>query len=75
MNEHAKGDLNLSFLNDYLLEDEIYQQLDKLQALVSLHTLLNTTDTPPTRTQSLYFTMTVEEQLGKLRLLVDQLFK
>lgn len=75
MKEQAKGELNLSFLSNYLLEDEIYLQLDKLQALVSLQTLLNTAETTPTRAQHLYYAMTVEEQLGKLRELVDELFR
>ena len=74
MREQAKGELNLNFLNTYLLEDEIYLQLDKLQALSALQTLLNTTETPPTRTQYLHYSMTLEEQVNKLRALVDQLF-
>lgn len=75
MKEQAKGELNLSFLSNYLLEDEIYLQLDKLQALVSLQTLLNTGEISLTRAQHLYYAMTVEEQLGKLRELVDELFR
>lgn len=75
MKEQARGELNLSFLSNYLLEDEIYLQLDKLQALVSLQTLLNTAETTPTRAQHLYYAMTVEEQVGKLRELVDELFR
>lgn len=74
MKDQAKGELNLNFLNSYLLEDEIYLQMDKLQALAALQTLLNTTETPPTRAQYLYYSMTVEEQINKLRVLVDQLF-
>ena len=74
MKEQAKGELNLGFLNNYLLEDEVYLQLDKLQALFALQTLLNTTETPPTRAQYLYYSMTLEEQVTKLRGLVDHLF-
>lgn len=75
MKEQAKGNLNLGFLNNYQIEDDIYLQLDKLQALVSLQTLLNTAESAPTRAQQLYYAMTLEEQLEKLRGMVDELFK
>ncbi len=75
MKGQAKGDLNLDFLNNYQIEDDIYLQLDKLQALISLQTLLNTAESAPTRAQHLYYAMTLEEQMEKLRGMVDELFK
>ena len=72
--DNAKGELNLDFLNNFELEDEIYLQMDKLQALASLQTLFNTAERPPSPAQYLYHGLMLEEQLGKLQALLDILF-
>lgn len=74
MKEHAKGSLNLSFLNNYLLEDEIYLQLEKLRVLTSMQTMLTSTDALPTREQYYHYGLVLEDQISRLKGLIDELF-
>ncbi len=68
-------ELNLDFLNNYALEDEIYLQLDKLQALTALQTLMNSTEDPMLpRKHYQHYSLIMEEHLVRLRVLVNQLF-
>lgn len=75
MKKADNAELNLSFLNKYALEDEIYLQLDKLQALAALQTLMNSTEEPDVpRKHYQHYSLIVEEHLLKLRGLLNQLF-
>ena len=46
MSKRASTELNLNFLNNYTLEDEVYLRIDKLQALCAAQVILNNGDTP-----------------------------
>lgn len=75
MKKADNAELNLDFLNNYALEDEIYLQLDKLQALTALQTLINSTEEPDVpRKHHQHYSLIVEEHLLKLRALLNQLF-
>jgi hypothetical protein len=68
-------ELKLDFLQNCALEDEIYLQIDKLQALSALQTLVNTAeDITIPKKHSLHYSLILEEQLLKLRNQLDQLF-
>lgn len=53
------------------LEDSIYLQLEKIQALCSAQTILNSSDAIPTPTTRTYYSMVIEEQTSELRRLID----
>lgn len=53
------------------LEDSIYLQLEKIQALCSAQTILNSSDAIPTPTTRAYYSMVIEEQTSELRRLID----
>ncbi len=75
MKKVDNAELNLDFLNTFALEDEIYLQLDKLQALTALQTLMNSSDEAgDSRKHYHYYSLVVEEHLAKLRQLVNQIF-
>lgn len=74
MTKRAEPVLNLNFLNNYVLEDEIYLRLDKLQALCATQALIDNSDIPNQRHISRHYAMVMEEQLGELRKLLNQLF-
>ncbi len=75
MKKADNAELNLGFLNKYVLEDEVYLQLDKLQALVALQTLMNSMEDPDVpRRHHQHYSLIVEEHLLKLRGLLNQLF-
>lgn len=75
MKKADSAELNLDFLNNYALEDEIYLQLDKLQALTALQTLMNSADDPDVpRKHYQHYSLVIEEHLLKLRGLLNQLF-
>jgi len=75
MDKRTETTLNLNFLNSYILEDEIYLRLDKLQALCSAQILLDSHDTAPPRYRRCCYSMVIEDQVTELRSLIDQLFK
>ena len=75
MKKTDNTELDLGFLKNYMLEDEIYLQMDKLQALTALQTLMNSAEeTPYSRKHLQYYSLIVEEHLHKLRVLLNQLF-
>lgn len=75
MKKLDNAELNLDFLNNYALEDEIYLHLDKLQALTALQTLMNSVEDPAVpRKHFQHYSLVMEEHLQKLRGLVNQLF-
>jgi hypothetical protein len=75
MKKADNADLKLDFLNNYALEDEIYLQLDKLQALAGLQTLMNSIeDSAVPRKHFQHYSLIIEEHLQKLRGLVNQMF-
>lgn len=74
MDKRGDKKLNLHFLNNYALEDEIYLRMDKLQALCSAQILLDSGDTVPNRYIRTHYSMIVEEQVIQLRNLLNQLF-
>lgn len=74
MKGQSEATVDFDFTNSYLLEDEIYRQLDKIEALTALNTLLNRAETPPARSQLLHYCMTLEEQMVRMRELIDRLF-
>lgn len=75
MKKADNAELNLDFLNNYALEDEIYLQLDKLQALIALQTLMNSTEDPALpRKHYQHYSLIMEEHLLRLRGLLNQLF-
>lgn len=75
MKKVENAELNLDFLNNYALEDEIYLQLDKLQALTALQTLMNSMEDPAVpRKHFQHYSLIMEEHLQKLRGLVNQMF-
>jgi hypothetical protein len=66
--------LNLNFLNNYVLEDEIYLRIDKLQALCSAQIILDASDTTTARYTRVHYSMVIDEQVTELRNLLNQLF-
>lgn len=74
MDKRADTKLNLSFLNNYVLEDEIYLRIDKLQALCSAQIILDSSDVAPTRCIRTHYSMVIDEQVTELRNLLNQLF-
>lgn len=75
MKKADNTELNLDFLNNYALEDEIYFQLDKLQALAALQTHMNASEEAALpRKHYQHYSQVMEENLHKLRSLVNQLF-
>lgn len=74
MDKRADTKLNLSFLNNCVLEDEIYLRIDKLQALCAAQILLDASDTAPARYIRTHYSMVIEEQVTELRNLLNQLF-
>ncbi|HEY8939550.1 MAG TPA: hypothetical protein VIM59_05160 [Cellvibrio sp.] len=75
MKKTDNTEMNLDFLKNYVLEDEIYLQLDKLQALTALQTLMNSAEETPYSRQHLQcYSLIMEEHLHKLRALLNQLF-
>lgn len=75
MKKGDNAELNLEFLNNYVLEDEIYLQMDKLQALGALQTLIySAEETNIVRKHHIHYSLIMEEHLQKLRTLLDQLF-
>jgi len=53
------------------LEDSIYLQLEKIQALCSAQTILSSSDAVPTPATRTYYSMVIEEQTSELRRLID----
>ena len=74
MDKPSDTKLNLNFLNNYVLEDEIYLRVDKLQALCSAQIILDMNDLSPARYSRAHYSLAIEEQVTELRNLLDQLF-
>jgi hypothetical protein len=74
MSKRADATLNLNFLNNYVLEDEIYLRIDKLQALCSAQIIVDASDTAPARYVRMHYSMVIDEQVTELRNLLNQLF-
>lgn len=75
MKKADDAELNLDFLNNYALEDEIYLQLDKLQALAALQALMHSAeDSEMHKKHYHHYSLILEEQLQKLRGLLNRLF-
>lgn len=74
MDKRANTKLNLSFLNNYILEDEIYLRIDKLQALCAAQVILDMSDVAPACYVRRHYSMVIEEQVTELRNLLNQLF-
>lgn len=74
MNKRADTELDLSFLSHFLLEDEIYMRIDKLQALCTAQIMLDASDTAPAPHIRMYYSMVIEEQVMEIRNLMDKLF-
>lgn len=74
MNKRADTELDLSFLSHFLLEDEIYMRIDKLQALCAAQIMLDASDTAPASQIRLFYSMVIEEQVMEIRNLMDKLF-
>lgn len=53
------------------LEDSIYLQLDKMQALCTAQTALSSSDALPTPKTRTYYSIVIEEQASELRRLID----
>jgi hypothetical protein len=66
--------LNLSFLNHYPLEEDIYSSLDKLQALCNTQTMLYSNNSLPDSNIRFHYSLIIEEQVLELRSLLDELF-
>lgn len=66
--------LDLSFLNNFSLEDDIYLRIDKLQALCSTQTMLDSNDSAPDPSIRFHYSLVIEEQVIELRDLLDKLF-
>jgi hypothetical protein len=75
MDKRADEKLDLSFLNNYILEDEIYSRLNKLQALCAAQIILDTSDVTPERYVRAHYAMVIDEQATELRHLLNQLFQ
>jgi hypothetical protein len=74
MEKRTETKMNLEFLDHFLLEDEIYLRVDKLQALCSAQIIMDCSDNVPTRHIRTYYSMVIEEQIIELRDLLNQLF-
>ncbi|AQT61084.1 hypothetical protein CBP51_10550 [Cellvibrio mixtus] len=75
MKKADDAELNLDFLNNYALEDEIYLQLDKLQALTALQALMHSAeDSDMHKKHYHHYSLILEEHLQKLRGLLNRLF-
>ncbi|MES2824981.1 MAG: hypothetical protein V4732_15355 [Pseudomonadota bacterium] len=74
MDKRTDTKMNLEFLDHFLLEDEIYLRVDKLQALCSAQIIMDSSDNVPTRHIRTYYSMIIEEQIIELRDLLNQLF-
>jgi len=74
MDKRADIKLDLSFLNHYILEDEIYSRLNKLQALCAAQIILDTCDVTEARSERAHYSMVINEQVIELRHLLNQLF-
>ncbi|MES2675495.1 MAG: hypothetical protein V4660_14735 [Pseudomonadota bacterium] len=74
MEKRTDTKMNLEFLDHFLLEDEIYLRVDKLQALCSAQIIMDSSDNVPTRHIRTYYSMIIEEQIIELRDLLNQLF-
>jgi len=74
MDKPIETKLNLNFINNYILEDEIYLRIDKLQALCAAQTLLDMNNISPARYSRTNYSLAIEEQVTELRSLLDQLF-
>ena len=74
MSKGANTELNLNFLNNYVLEDEIFLRVDKLQSLCAAQILWEANDTTSARNIRTHYAMVVEEQVVELRKLLNQLF-
>lgn len=74
MNKRSDTALDLSFLSHYLLEDEIYMRIDKLQALCTAQIMLDASDTAPAPQIRMFYSMVIEEQIMEIRNLMDKLF-
>ncbi len=56
------------------LEDQIYLQIDKLLALVSVQAALDTSDYNPRPSTRNHYSLIIEEHAVELRRLIDQVF-
>lgn len=56
------------------LEDQIYLQIDKLLALVSVQAALDTSDYDPRPSTRNHYSLVIEEHTIELRQLIDKLF-
>lgn len=74
MSKRPDTELDLSFLSHFLLEDEIYMRIDKLQALCMAQIMLDASDTAPAPHIRMYYSMVIEEQVMEMRNLMDKLF-
>jgi hypothetical protein len=74
MNNQGSIVLNLNFLNDYSLADDIYLRIDKLQALCFMQTMLDSGDSLLDTDVRFHYGMVIEEQVAELRRLLDKLF-
>lgn len=74
MSKGANTELNLNFLNNYVLEDEIFLRIDKLEALCAAQILLDNNEIASARNIRTHYSMVVEEQVLELRKLLSQLF-
>lgn len=75
MDKRTETKLDLSFLNNYILEDEIYSRLNKLQALCAAQIILDSNEIATARYIRTHYSMVIDEQLSELRDLLNQLFK
>ena len=73
MDKPTDAALNLNFLNNYVLEYEIYLRIDKLHALCSAQIILEMNDLAPTRYSRAHYSMAIEEQVAALRNLLENL--
>jgi hypothetical protein len=75
MKKVDNAELNLDFLINYVLEDEIYLQLDKLEAMIALQTLMSSAEHPAVPQRHFqHYALVMEEHLQKLRALINQMF-
>lgn len=75
MKKADNAELNLDFLKNYALEDEIYLQLDKLQALTALQMLMHSAEDPDIpKKHYQHYSLIVDEHVLALRKLLNQLF-
>ncbi|HWV15356.1 MAG TPA: hypothetical protein VN030_07970 [Cellvibrio sp.] len=74
MDKRADTELNLSFLKHYLLEDEIFMRIEKLEALCTVQIMLDASDTAPASQIRMYYSMVIEEQVTEMRSLLNQLY-